>query len=161
MEPLASHGVRLAWNPDGTVTHAEGACELVLGQTATALTGQPLHDALAVAPIRALPLIDGGLTAGPVHFLIMDTRSQEPTLASHEPLQTYLRVELGRSDAGPFAQVLNLSALLKGAPPLQISRLSSSLSHELRNPLSSVKMAVQTLARNPGHSERDQRRLTM
>ena len=53
------------------------------------------------------------------------------------------------------------TALLDGAPPVQISKLSSSLSHEIRNPLSSVKMAVQTLARNTGLSERDQRRLTI
>jgi signal transduction histidine kinase len=42
---------------------------------------------------------------------------------------------------------------------VQISRISSLVSHELRNPLSSVKMAVQTLARNTGLSEKDQRRL--
>src|SRR6185295_11888807 len=59
------------------------------------------------------------------------------------------------------ASVVNMSALLEGAPPLQISKLASSLSHEIRNPLSSVKMAVQTLARNEGLSERDRRRLTI
>jgi signal transduction histidine kinase len=57
--------------------------------------------------------------------------------------------------------VVNLTNLLDGAPPLQISKLASSLSHEIRNPLSSVKMAVQTLARNPGLSDRDKRRLTI
>src|SRR5690606_31063552 len=39
--------------------------------------------------------------------------------------------------------------------------LFPALSHELRNPLSSVKMAVQTLARNPDLSERDRRRLSI
>jgi signal transduction histidine kinase len=64
---------------------------------------------------------------------------------------------------GVRARVLDLEALLEGAPPLQISKLSSSLSHELRNPLSSVKMAVQTLQRNalPLLGERDQRRLSI
>jgi signal transduction histidine kinase len=56
---------------------------------------------------------------------------------------------------------MDLNALLEGAPPVQISRLSSSLSHEIRNPLSSVKMAVQTLARNTTLGERDRRRLTI
>ena len=62
---------------------------------------------------------------------------------------------------GVEARVHDLDALLEGAPPLQISRLSSSLSHEIRNPLSSVKMAVQTLARNTASRPRDQRRLTI
>ncbi|HLT31725.1 MAG TPA: HAMP domain-containing sensor histidine kinase [Myxococcaceae bacterium] len=39
--------------------------------------------------------------------------------------------------------------------------LFPALSHELRNPLSSVKMAVQTLARNPDLSDRDRRRLSI
>jgi signal transduction histidine kinase len=56
---------------------------------------------------------------------------------------------------------MEMRSLLKGAPPVQLSGLASQLSHEIRNPLSSVKMAVQTLARNTGLSERDQRRLTI
>lgn len=39
--------------------------------------------------------------------------------------------------------------------------LFPALSHELRNPLSSVKMAVQSLARNPDLTERDRRRLSI
>lgn len=39
--------------------------------------------------------------------------------------------------------------------------LFPALSHELRNPLSSVKMAVQALARNPDLTERDRRRLSI
>lgn len=41
------------------------------------------------------------------------------------------------------------------------SRLSSMLSHELRNPLSSVKLSVQTLAKNADLSARDRRRLAI
>ena len=54
-----------------------------------------------------------------------------------------------------------MDTALAGAPPIQISQLSSSLSHEIRNPLSSVKMAVQTLARNLELSDRDKRRLAI
>jgi two-component system sensor histidine kinase HydH len=43
----------------------------------------------------------------------------------------------------------------------ELAKLSSSLSHEIRNPLSSVKIAVQTVARSPGLSARDQRRLSI
>lgn len=42
-----------------------------------------------------------------------------------------------------------------------IAKLSSSLSHELRNPLSSVKMAVQTVAQSTALSERDRKRLSI
>lgn len=42
-----------------------------------------------------------------------------------------------------------------------ISKLASSLSHEIRNPLSSVKMAIQTVQRSPGITDRDRRRLTI
>ena len=73
----------------------------------------------------------------------------------------WLRVGMETTGSAVEARVHDVGALLEGAPPLQISRLSSSLSHELRNPLSSVKMAVQTLARNEGLSARDQRRLTI
>ena len=59
------------------------------------------------------------------------------------------------------AWALDLDAVLLQAPPLQISALSSALSHELRNSLSSVKLSVQTLARNKELSARDQRRLTI
>jgi len=73
----------------------------------------------------------------------------------------WLRVGMKSAGTAVEARVHDLGALLESAPPLQISRLSSSLSHELRNPLSSVKMAVQTLSRNEGLSPRDQRRLTI
>jgi two-component system sensor histidine kinase HydH len=70
-------------------------------------------------------------------------------------------VRLSLPGAGRHGFVMDLDALLKDAPPIQISGLSSALSHELRNPLSSVKLSVQTLARNGELSARDQRRLTI
>jgi signal transduction histidine kinase len=74
---------------------------------------------------------------------------------------TVLRLQLGAMEGEAFAWVMDMHALVAGAPPLQISRLASSLSHEIRNPLSSVKMAVQTLARNTDLSGRDRRRLAI
>jgi signal transduction histidine kinase len=65
------------------------------------------------------------------------------------------------TDGATAASILDLTELLRGAPPLQLAGLSSSLCHEIRNPLSSVKMAVQTVAKNTGLSERDKRRLAI
>jgi signal transduction histidine kinase len=58
-----------------------------------------------------------------------------------------LLLDLERAASGPFAQ----SAAL--------SRFASMVTHEVRNPLSSVKMVIQTLAKNVGGDERTQKRL--
>jgi two-component system, NtrC family, sensor histidine kinase HydH len=70
-------------------------------------------------------------------------------------------VRLALLGRGRHGWAMDLEAVLQQAPPVQISALSSALSHELRNPLSSVKLSVQTLARNKELSARDQRRLTI
>jgi len=71
----------------------------------------------------------------------------------------------GACPAGPEKRNLPPPALTMDTehpPPRALfSRLSSMLSHELRNPLSSVKLSVQTLARNADLSERDRRRLAI
>jgi signal transduction histidine kinase len=115
--------------------------------------GMSLAEALHVDPATARALDERARRGGGVEFI---RGSGNPGEAAR-----WLRVGLAPAGAGMEARVHDLGALLEGAPPLQISRLSSSLSHELRNPLSSVKMAVQTLSRNDGLSPRDQRRLTI
>src|SRR5262249_28574662 len=77
--------------------------------------------------------------------------------------RTVLRVHAAPAGSEVRASVMDLRKVLAGAPPIQIAKLASSLSHEIRNPLSSVKMAVQTVARSPALalSERDQRRLAI
>jgi two-component system, NtrC family, sensor histidine kinase HydH len=143
----------IAWSAQQQLTRAEGACEAVFGRPASALLGSPLHEVLGIPPERAAELDAHARSTGPTapEFLNSAVR-QEPCC---------LRLVLGMRDGEATAGVLNLSTALIGAPPLQVSKLSSSLSHEIRNPLSSVKMAVQTLARNSGLSERDQRRLAI
>jgi two-component system, NtrC family, sensor histidine kinase HydH len=148
---------QLAWSPHLRVTRAEGDCLQVLRRDAKSLVGVPLHTALGIPPERAREL---------------DARAREDRRAvefiSHSaggppggPPALHLRLVLGLDGEEAAAGVLDLGAVLEGAPPVQISKLSSSLSHEIRNPLSSVKMAVQTLARNTGLSDRDKRRLTI
>ncbi|XXF80280.1 HAMP domain-containing sensor histidine kinase [Myxococcaceae bacterium GXIMD 01537] len=145
---------QLAWSPALRVTRADGDCAAVLRRAAEELVDRPLHTALGVTPERAREL---------------DARAREQRRAVEfvssqfgEGERTPLRLVLGVEGGEAAAGVVNLDALLEGAPPVQISRLSSSLSHEIRNPLSSVKMAVQTLARNlTGLNDRDKRRLTI
>jgi two-component system sensor histidine kinase HydH len=145
--------VQLSWSPSLRVTRAEGDCETVLHRPASELMERPLHVVLGTTPERARAL-DAQARR--------DTRAVEffqAALGVGEPVP--LRLTLGMDEGEASASVMDLQVLLQGAPPVQLSGLSSQMSHEIRNPLSSVKMAVQTLARNTGLSERDQRRLTI
>ncbi|MCI0671661.1 MAG: sensor histidine kinase, partial [Myxococcaceae bacterium] len=142
----------IAWSEEGRVTRADGACVPVLGRPALELPGLSLAEALGLPATRAVALESRMRAAGRgVEFIQVDRPDRS--------MRSTLRLEYSRTPEGLEAAVVDLSALLEGAPPVQISALSSSLSHEVRNPLSSVKMAVQTLARNGALSERDQRRL--
>jgi two-component system, NtrC family, sensor histidine kinase HydH len=145
--------VQLSWSPDLRVTRVEGDCEGVLRRPASEVMQRPLEAVLGTSreQARALDALARG-TPRAVEFLYGVLGLEDPV-----PLRLALGVEAGEASA----VVLDLRALLARAPPVQLSGLASNLSHELRNPLSSVKMAVQTLARNTGLSERDQRRLTI
>lgn len=144
---------QISWSPSLHVTRVEGDCEAVLCRPATEVRDRPLQVVLGTSADKAQQL--DALARGPqqaVEFL-------QAAVGTGDPLP--LRLGLGVDQGEPTAVVLNLRTLLQDAPPVQLSGLASQLSHELRNPLSSVKMAVQTLARNTGMSERDQRRLTI
>lgn len=147
------YACQLTWSAPRTVSAAEGWCERVLGRPANELLGRPLHEVLAIPEERAALLDARARQDGAfVEFFSARMPGQEPTV---------FRFACRAEGDQVTASVVDAHAFMTGAPPLQIARLSSSLSHEIRNPLSSVKMAVQTLARNPGHSERDQRRLAI
>ncbi|MBJ6761936.1 HAMP domain-containing histidine kinase [Myxococcaceae bacterium JPH2] len=144
---------RLAWSPGLRVTRAEGDTTTVLRRTSADLLDRPLHVALGVSAERARELdARAREDRGAVEFAATHLGEQEPS---------FLRLVLGVLEGEASAGVMDLGTVLEGAPPVQISRLSSSLSHEIRNPLSSVKMAVQTLARNTTLGDRDRRRLTI
>lgn len=165
--------VQLVWSPSLRVTRAEGDCATVLRRPATELQDLPLHVALGIPPERARELdARAREDRRAVEFLSArigpkakpreerrDGPPEGPPFRPEEP--TPLRLVLGMQSGEPTAAIQDLDGLLDGAPPVQISKLSSSLSHEIRNPLSSVKMAVQTLQRNTGLSDRDKRRLTI
>lgn len=148
MDPSLTQVVQIAWRPDQQVSAAEGACLSVLGRPADELVGLPLHEVLGISLKRAAELDKKARNGGATEFLVSTLR---------DPAR--LRVVLDSQGGTARAGILDLDAILHGAPPVQISRLSSSLSHELRNPLSSVKMAVQTVAKSAALNERDQRRM--
>ncbi|MHB8874976.1 MAG: ATP-binding protein [Myxococcaceae bacterium] len=151
MDEPADDVVHIAWSTGRKLVRAEGACRQVLGAEADKLVGKGLDEALGIGPTQAEEL-DGRAREGGGPLFLRAHRGEGTGWLRISP-------RLRRGEA--VATVLDFEAVLSGAPPLQISRLSSSLSHEMRNPLSSVKMAVQTLARNTGLSERDQRRLVI
>jgi two-component system, NtrC family, sensor histidine kinase HydH len=140
---------QIRWSRQRLIVEAEGACDLVFGTPADSLLGQPLHRALGISEDRARDLDQKALDAASavVEFV--------PNEAG------VLRLALAWRNGNATAAITNLRHFLTGAPPLQLSAVASSLSHEMRNPLSSVKMAVQTVARNTALSERDRRRLAI
>jgi two-component system, NtrC family, sensor histidine kinase HydH len=140
----------LTWSPELRLTSVLGRCP-VLERLGRLRTGEPLHLALGIEPERAEGLDRRAQAGGGVEFL----------RAGVGESAGWLRLSLAASGSVRQAWAMDLDAVLQEAPPLQISRLSSALSHELRNSLSSVKLSVQTLARNPELSARDQRRLTI
>jgi two-component system, NtrC family, sensor histidine kinase HydH len=148
-DPAWSLPLRIRWDEELSLLDGDGA----LPGCPPPVPGMPVALALGV---------DGGAARA------LDARARQGvgvdfvrTAAGPTGTTRWLRVGMETTGNTVAARVHDVGALLEGAPPLQISRLSSSLSHELRNPLSSVKMAVQTLARNEGLSARDQRRLTI
>jgi two-component system, NtrC family, sensor histidine kinase HydH len=153
MDPLLLDSASLSWGPDLLVASVEGAAELVFGRPASECAGSPMAEVLGLAAAAARDLHDRARPGQPLVEHVTCMRGERSIC---------LRLNVLAGEGGRrSASALNLSALLEGAPPLQISKLASSLSHEIRNPLSSVKMAVQTVAKNPGLSDRDKRRLTI
>ena len=148
-DPAWSLPLRIRWDERLLLLSGDGA----LPGCPPPAPGMPVAEALGVDPATAHGLDSRARQGGGVEFV--------RTTSGPGGTPRWLRVGLASEGKGVEARVHDLGTLLEGAPPLQVSRLSSSLSHELRNPLSSVKMAVQTLARNEGLSARDQRRLTI
>ncbi len=148
-DPAWSLPLRIRWDEELSLLDGDG----VLPGCPPPVPGMALATALGLDAATARALDGRARQGGGVEFVRI--------AADSAGTPRWLRVGMEVAGGAVEARVHDLGALLEGAPPLQISRLSSSLSHELRNPLSSVKMAVQTLARNEELSARDQRRLTI
>jgi two-component system, NtrC family, sensor histidine kinase HydH len=156
MLPAVLQIALVEWGSDFVVRNADGDCEHVFGAATTALVGKKITELLPV---------DEGLLGQLSARLTPGEHDQVVEFVPHlrEGARVWYRMVLGRGQQKGIVQaaVSDFTQWLHGSPPVQISNLSSSLSHELRNPLSSIKMAVQTLARNTDLSERDQRRLVI
>jgi two-component system, NtrC family, sensor histidine kinase HydH len=153
MDPELVQVVQIAWSPDRRLTAAEGACEEVLGKRSERLIGLPLHEALGISQEVARDL--------DVKARAADGSTTEFLTVGSGQRRTVLRIVIRVRGAEARGAAMDLREVLTGAPPVQIAKLASSLAHEVRNPLSSVKMAVQTVARSPSLSDRDQRRLAI
>ena len=119
---------QLVWSPSLRVIRADGDCSTVLRRSARELVDAPCT--WCSEPPRSGPASwtpAPARTAGAVEFISARVGTEEPS-----PLRLVLGLEAGEATAA----IQDLDGLLDGAPPVQISKLSSSLSHEIRNPLS-------------------------
>ncbi len=153
MHPERIQTAQITWSEQLLILHAEGDCEHILGRKASALRGRPLHEGLRVSEERAHELDSQARStdAPRTEFVLQEGGKRSATL----------RLVLSRQEGVARAEVMDWRRSLDSAPSIQVAKLCSSLSHEIRNPLSSVKLAIQTIARNAQLSERDQRRLAI
>ena len=147
----------LAWDASDrpVVLAAAGHVEAILGARAEDLVGKPAS-ALFAGGERAARDLALTCAAGPL--------SQERQLLRHGqgvPAQLTLR----ESDLGAVALVRDLTATQLEADAAvraqELSRFASLVAHEVRNPLSAVKIALQTLERHGALGTNDRRRVTI
>lgn len=126
---------------DGTVRAASGACRALLGVAADALPGRRAPEVIAGLEALVAPEAHGSFEARGV--------ATARRLACHWT----------RTAAGEIALLLFDAALAHGGAGLP-ANLAGAAAHDLRNPLASVKLNLQALAREAG-GERTARRLAI
>src|SRR5688500_1274669 len=106
---------RIQWSTSRRITSVEGDAPRVLARDAAQLIGRPLAEVLGVPENRANAIDHKARhESDAVEFLPARPR-EEPTL---------LRLSLGTHEGDAFAWVLDMHALVGGAPPLQMARLA-------------------------------------
>ncbi len=146
LEALPSTGeiCALTLDPQLKVIDASPGCRHLFQVEPQALLGRRASELLD--PLAQLaPMSEGSLEV----FARGGGRPRRVRLfwSTRGPSVELLLLDLERAASGPFAQAAALS------------RFASMITHEVRNPLSSVKMVIQTLARHGPLDERAQRRL--
>jgi signal transduction histidine kinase len=163
--------------PDGLVITDHAARVTVFNRAATRLTGIPVRAALGADVRQVLPLRDADgccwwKAADPYHGLAIRTRHPEMSLYlgdGTELLVTvgYVRAPgLGTGHSGGPGPVERLVVSLRGAQQrtrLERSRadLVSTVAHELRSPLTSVKGFTATLLAKWSRFTDDQKRVML
>ena len=166
--------------PDGLVVTDHAARITVFNRAATRLTGIPVRAALGADVRKVLPLRDADgrcwwKAADPYHGLFTRTRHPEMSLYLGDGTELLVTVGYVRAPrdtglhaidtAGPGA-VERLVVTLRGAQQrarLERSRadLVSTVAHELRSPLTSVKGFTATLLAKWGRFTDDQKRVML
>src|SRR5436190_8195348 len=147
----------VAWNDSSapTIVFATGNTEAVLQQKAGALVGQP-----------AGSLFSGGERAAKDLALLctnVPAAEQRPMLRGGKPFAAQLL--LRGVNGGAVALVRDLTAgHLQADAALRaedLARFASLVAHEVRNPLSAVKIALQTLERHGTLAQNDLKRTSI
>ena len=149
----------IAWDRRGEplVVAAAANCQKIFGLDARALRGTPAGQLFA-GGARAVLDLTAQATRSPTSVLQLLRRAGGPLAGQ----QFSARITTRSVRAGTVGVVRDLSAsqgetdaALRAA---DLSRFASLLAHEVRNPLSAVKIALQTLERNGQLRENDLRR---
>ena len=166
--------------PDGLVVTDHAARVTVFNRAATRLTGIPLRDALGADVRQLLPLRDADgrcwwAAADPYDGLAIRTRHPEMSLYLSDGTELLVTVRYVRAPratglhpghTGGPGPVERLVVSLRGAQQrarLERSRadLVSTVAHELRSPLTSVKGFTATLLAKWGRFTDDQKRVML
>jgi signal transduction histidine kinase len=145
----------LAWDdslPEPVIVFAAAAAEPVFWQRPEALVGQPVGSLFAGGERAAKDL--AALCAN------VPAAEQRPMLRSGAPFDAQLL--LRGANGGAVALVRDLAASHNQADASlrsdDLARFASLVAHEVRNPLSAVKIALQTLERHGTLGQNDLRR---
>jgi signal transduction histidine kinase len=155
--------------PDGLVVADESGRVIVFNRAAARLTAVPAEEALGKYVFDVLPFRDDDgrdwwVFADPYHGLATRSRHPERSLALTDG--TELLVSVGYVRDGRGGPVRRLVITLRGAQQrarLERSRaeLVSTVAHELRSPLTSVKGFTATLLAKWGRFTDDQKRVML
>ncbi len=149
LDALTSSGdaAVLVATPELEITEASRGAEQLFNIPRESLKGVKLHALLEPLP---LPPADGAQASVDSH-------------ARRGAVQVPVRVLWTRDGESVVALLIDLERLARSpfTESSSLSRFASMVAHEIRNPLSSIKIVVQTLARGQDVDERTARRMAI